>query len=296
LAGGVALNVVANSRCLREGPFNNLFVQPAAGDSGGSLGAAMITHIKYQGTFGSQRMKHVFLGPKQDTEQIRSLLLSSSIDFKDYRSATAELLEATVNHLIDGKVIGWFQGRMEFGPRALGGRSILADARRPEMRDKINALIKQREPFRPFAPAVLSSHLDSHFDLNHESPFMLEVCQVVSPIDLPSVTHIDGSARPQTVDIESNPRFAALLEAFLERTGCPILLNTSFNMRGEPIVCSAVDALLSFVRCKIDILVLEDYMIDFQDVPHLWIQQAEATGEIFSSPERTISRTVYTML
>src|SRR5262249_46555062 len=150
------------------------------------------------------------------------------------RGREDQLVQAVVDWLIAGKVIGWFQGRMEFGPRALGARSILADPRHPEMRDRINALVKKREAFRPFAPAVLELKAKEHFALDHPSPFMLETCQTISPIDLPATTHVDGSARVQTVDPEVNRRFAALLEEFYQRTGCPILLNTSFNMRGEP--------------------------------------------------------------
>src|SRR6185369_5813605 len=154
-------------------------------------------------------------------------------------------------------VVGWFQGRMELGPRALGARSILADPRDEGMRDRINALVKMREGFRPFAPAVLGNQAREHFAIDHPSPFMLETCQVTSPFDLPAITHVDGSARLQTVDPESGSRFATLLARFADRTGCPILLNTSFNMRGDPIVCAPEDALLCFARSRIDALVLE---------------------------------------
>jgi carbamoyltransferase len=159
---------------------------------------------------------------------------------------------------------------MEFGPRSLGARSIIADPRRPEMRDQINALVKQRESFRPFAPAVLKAFAGEHFALDHPSPFMLEVCNVVSPIALPAVTHVDRSARVQTVTPAAHKRFAALLARFHERTGCPILLNTSFNLRGEPIVSSVLDAISTFSRSKIDMLVLDDFILDRADVPSAW--------------------------
>src|SRR4029077_7297389 len=184
------------------------------------------------------------------------------------------LIRFTVDRLLEGKVIGWSQGRMEFGPRALGARSILADPRRPNMRDRINAVVKMREGFRPFAPAVLESRAHEHFDLDHPSPFMLETCEVISPVELSAITHVDGSARVQTVTAETHPRFAALLEEFDRRTGCPVLLNTSFNMRGEPIVCTPVDAINCFVRCQMDLLVLEDFVLDRSGIPPLWHLQA----------------------
>jgi carbamoyltransferase len=167
-------------------------------------------------------------------------------------------------------VVGWFQGRMEFGPRALGARSLLADPRDPAMRDRLNRAVKRRESFRPFAPSVLAGRAGEHFALDHPSPFMTETCAVASPLALPAVTHADGSARPQTVDAAACPRFAALLEAFARRTGCPLLLNTSFNLRGEPIVRSPADALSCFARTAIDALVLEDFVIDRAAMPAEW--------------------------
>jgi len=185
---------------------------------------------------------------------------------------------------------------MEFGPRALGGRSILADPRRPEMRDRINALVKMREAFRPFAPAVLESEFQNHFNLDHVSPFMLETCDVISPIDLPSITHIDGSARIQTVNSETNPRFAALLKEFYRRTDCPIILNTSFNMRGEPIVCTPVDAIRCFLRSQIDLLVVEDFAIERSGIPGFW----QALGHFDAKPtldmRGVVEHSVYTLL
>jgi carbamoyltransferase len=227
---------------------------------------------------------------------VHDILSASSARFHDYRGREEDLISATADHLVKGKVIGWFQGRMEFGPRALGARSILADPRRPEMRDQINALVKMREAFRPFAPAVLESQTAEHFDLDHPSPFMLETCQVVSAFDLPAITHVDGSARVQTVSAESNPRFAALLMEFYRRTGCPILLNTSFNMRGEPIVCTVVDALMCFVRSNIDLIVAEDFTIERSGIPALWTVEAERRAERKDKSGESIGHLVYTLL
>jgi carbamoyltransferase len=294
LAGGVALNCVANSRMLREGPFERLFVQPAAGDAGGCLGAAALAHVQLTGNAPArERLAHAFYGPGPKPGEVASLLLDTDAEAQDFRGREAELLEATVDRLVEGRIIGWFQGRMEFGPRALGGRSILADPRRPEMRDLINARVKQRESFRPFAPAALADHVAEHFDLDHASPFMLETCRVVSPLQLPAITHVDGSARLQTVDVESNRRFALLLRAFHARTGCPILLNTSFNMRGQPVVCTALDALVCFLQSRLDCLVLEDFLIDSTAVPQSWF---DWYGHLEQDADRMISETVYTFL
>lgn len=297
MAGGVALNVVANGRCLREGPFKRLFVQPAAGDAGSSVGAAAMAHVRLTGASPQkQRLRHVYLGPANSSSDIHRILTGSSARFQDFRGREESLIQYTVDRLIDGQVVGWCQGRMEFGPRALGARSILADPRRPEMKDRINALVKMRESFRPFAPAVLESKASEHFALGHSSPFMLETCEVISSIDLPAITHIDGSARIQTVDSDTNPRFAALLEEFYRRTECPILLNTSFNMRGEPIVCAAVDAILCFIRSRIDLLVLEDFILDRSGIPQFWEYYAQqGVGEI-NDDGAAVSHLVYTLL
>jgi len=240
-----------------------MFVQPASNDAGGSLGAAAAAHLELTGERASRaKMAHVYLGPSYDTASIGRTLQSTSLKYHDYAGNEEQLLAATAERLARGKVIGWFNGRMEFGPRSLGARSILADPRRTEMRDRINAMVKKREGFRPFAPAVLAHKASQHFDLPHDSPFMLETCQVISPLDLPAITHVDNSARVQTVHKETNPRFAALLEYFDELTGCPILLNTSFNVKGEPIVCDPEDAIKCFITTDIDCLILQDFIID----------------------------------
>jgi carbamoyltransferase len=266
MAGGVALNCVANGQLLRKGPFKRLFVQPAANDAGCSIGAAALAHVALTGQSPSNgKLAHVYLGPSSTSKQIYSFLLSTPIRYKDCRGDTEGLLAYTAQKLNEGKVIGWFSGRMEFGPRSLGARSILADPRRPEMRDRINAMVKKREGFRPFAPAVLREKAQEHFDLDHDSPYMLETCQVVSSLALPAITHVDGSARVQTVDRETKSRFYDLLAAFEKISGCPILLNTSFNVKGEPIVCTPEDALQCFIKSDIDLLVLEDFIIDREE-------------------------------
>jgi carbamoyltransferase len=262
MAGGVALNCVANGRLLRDGPFKRLFVQPAASDAGAALGAAAMAHIRLSGRRPTERpLTQVYLGPSYGADEIASLLRSAEVTPIDCRERTQELVSRTAEYLAEGRVVGWFQGRMEFGPRALGNRSILADSRDPTMRDTINARVKMREAFRPFAPAVLEAEAARHFELDHPSRFMLESCQVRSALSLPAITHVDGSARVQTVSDEDNPLFAGLLREFFLRTGCPILLNTSFNLRGEPIVMTPFDAFACYVRSDIDVLVLGDFIV-----------------------------------
>jgi carbamoyltransferase len=295
MAGGVALNVVAMRRIREEGPFDEVFVQPAAGDAGGSLGAAAVAHRRLTGTRPSAgRMRSALLGPAREAgEAARMLDAAGARDFLDLRGDEAGLLAAVADRLAAGKVVGWYHGRMEFGPRALGSRSILADPRGVGTRKRINDLVKLREGFRPFAPAVLAERAAEHFRLDHDSPFMLETCEVVSPLDLPAITHVDRSARVQTVTEDVNGRFYRLIQAFDERTGCPLLLNTSFNLRGEPIVATPVDALLCFLRSAIDCLVLDDFVIDRAEVPSSWRHWFEGTRP----PRRSaVSDTVYTLL
>jgi carbamoyltransferase len=294
LAGGVALNVVANTRCLRDGPFRRLFVQPAAGDAGGALGAAAIAHVRMTGARPcGGRLRHVYLGPHSPPGAAADMLESSSAQYRDFRGDELGLIRYTVERLIEGKTVGWYQGRMEFGPRALGARSILADPRNPDMRDRINRLVKMRETFRPFAPAVLESEARDYFDLDHPSPFMLEICQVTCRQALPAITHVDGSSRPQTVSRDTNPRFTSLIEEFWRRTGCPMLLNTSFNMRGEPIVCSPLDAVNCFVRSGLETLVLEDFVVERAGIPPLWEVQAQRSDT--RNPAASVGHVIYTM-
>lgn len=297
MAGGVALNCVANGRILRDGPFRHMFVQPAASDAGAALGAAAIAHIRLTGERPTNReLTHVYLGPSYTSEDIHALVRGTGISVEDCRSSVDELIAKTASHLAHGRVVGWFQGRTEFGPRALGSRSILADPRDPTMRDKINAQVKKRESFRPFAPSVLADRASEHFDLDQPSPFMLQICQVRSQISLPAITHVDGSARVQTVSEEDNPLFARLLKEFEQRTGCPILLNTSFNLRGEPIVMTPVDAFSTFVRSDIDVLVLGDFLIKRDIVTPFMLE----LGEIYTLAHRetrlAVSELAYTFI
>lgn len=297
MAGGVALNCVANGRIRREGPYKNLYVQPAAGDAGTALGAAALAHIKLTGEWSTKKpLPHVYLGPGFTSEQVHDVLKQSSIDYIDFRGKENKLLDYTAERLAEGKVIGWFQGRMEFGPRGLGARSVLADPRIGDMRQTINHLVKKREGFRPFAPAVLESKVHEHFDLSVPSPFMLETCQVNSVLDLPAITHVDNSARVQTVGEDSNDRFRRLLETFDQKTGCPILLNTSFNVRGEPVVCTIMDAILCFVRSGVDYLVVEDFILEQSSVPLLWKMAIESTPLTKQQDDSAPGHLVYTFL
>lgn len=292
MAGGVALNCVANGRIRREGPFRRLFIPPAPGDSGGALGAAALVHARRTRRRPAQkRLAEAHLGPAYTPAHIAELLASAGVQSFDLRGRLPELLDLTAERLAAGQVVAWFWGRMELGPRALGARSILADPRRPEMRDRVNALVKMREGFRPFAPAVLERQAAAHFDLDVPSPFMLETCRVRSAIPMPAITHVDGSARVQTVPEMPGNRFAALLLRFFERTGCPVLLNTSFNVRGEPLVCSPIDALLCFTRARIDVLVLEDFVLDRASIPPHWERVVESIPV-----RRGVSQQVYAML
>ena len=282
LAGGVALNCVANGKILKEGYFKNIWVQPAAGDAGGALGAALAgyyAHHKQPRKTSNQTdtMKGSYLGPSFDDTDIEKRLQAAGA--KLHRHANdRETVELTAQALADEKAIGWFQGRMEFGPRALGGRSIIGDARSPAMQKNLNLKVKYRESFRPFAPSVLREDVAQWFDLNTDSPYMLLVAPVndnkckdmteeqkqlfgieklnVPRSDIPAVTHVDYSARVQTVHAETNPKYHALISRFKNLTGCPVIVNTSFNVRGEPIVCTPEDAFRCFMGTELDMLVV----------------------------------------
>ena len=277
LAGGVALNCVANGKVLRDGRFDGLWAQPAAGDAGGALGAALAASHRLLGAprnlpaGGGDGMAGALLGPAFDAADIEAALDAAGACYTALDEAA--LIEATAAALAAGEAVGWFQGRMEFGPRALGNRSILADPRSPAMQRLLNAKIKFRESFRPFAPSVRREDVASWFALDGDSPYMLTVADVLeheADVDsavglerlqsvrspLPAVTHVDGSARVQTVDAAVNPRFHRLLSAFHAKTGCPVLVNTSFNVRGEPIVCTPADALRCFLGTQLDTLAI----------------------------------------
>jgi carbamoyltransferase len=268
MAGGVALNCVSNGRIIREGPFENLWVQPAAGDAGGALGAALFVDNCVLDNPRKTRMEHAYWGPSFSDEAIRSTLDARGAP---YRSLPRdEMIAETARRLSDDQaVVGWFQGRLEWGPRSLGSRSILADARNQENWKRVNLKIKFRESFRPFAPAVLAEKASEWFDIDRESPYMLLVCQVREGRHIPAVTHVDGSARLQTVTRESHAEFYDLLSEYDRRTGCPVLINTSFNVRGEPIVLSPDDAYLCFMRTNMDVLVLGNQILLKEEQPEL---------------------------
>ena len=305
LAGGVALNCVANGRLQREGPYENIWIQPAAGDAGGALGAAAVAWHAYDnqprklnGNSGpaADRMHGSYLGPNYSPEQIRAELDALGAKYTVLDDDT--LLSTTAELLADENVIGWFQGRMEFGPRALGGRSIIGDPRSAEMQSVMNLKIKYRESFRPFAPSVLWERVSDYFEQDAPSPYMLIVAPVREELkvaltdeqeqlfgleklkhrrsELPAITHVDYSARVQTVHRETNPRYHGLLKAFEQITGCGVLVNTSFNVRGEPVVCSPTDAYRCFMRTEMDYLAVGNFVLSKQEQP-AW--EDDATGK-----------------
>ncbi len=286
LAGGVALNCVANGKILRDGAFQNVWVQPASGDAGGALGAALYAcHALYgevRHNSGQDGMKGSYLGPDYSQTEIERRLTAAGAEFKVLTDN--EIIASTAGDIAEGKAIGWFQGRMEFGPRALGGRSILGDARSPKMQQLLNLKVKYRESFRPFAPSILREDVAHWFELDGDSPYMLIAADVVKSrrkvmsaaeqtlfgieklnvphSDIPAVTHVDYSARIQTVAAETNARYHALILAFKQMTGCPVIVNTSFNVRGEPLVCTPEDAFRCFMGTEIDVLVVGNCRIE----------------------------------
>jgi carbamoyltransferase len=286
LAGGVALNCVVNGTLLREKIFNNIWIQPASGDAGGALGAALSTWYLYHNKkrfISSERdaMKGAYLGPEFKDDDIKKELKACGAVYK--KLSEAELIDKVSTALVDQKVVGWMQGRMEFGPRALGGRSIIADPRSPVMQKQLNLKIKYRESFRPFAPSVLREDVNEWFQHNTDSPYMLLVADIqkdkqrimtsdeetffginklnVPRSSVPAITHVDYSARIQTVHIDTNPRYHALISKFKEKTGYPLIVNTSFNVRGEPIICTPTDAFNCFMGTELDVLVIGSYIL-----------------------------------
>jgi carbamoyltransferase len=282
------LNCVGNGRILREGIVDGLWIQPASGDAGGALGAALAAwHLyldKPRHPKLGDSMKGAFLGPEYSNAQIRTWLDDRNLPF--HKMDDTALYNEMAKLIDEGNIVGWLNGRMEFGPRALGHRTILADARNPEMQRRLNLSIKYRESFRPFAPAVLAEHCGDYFDLNVESPYMLLTAQVAKQrarsaekgatgldllyqvrSDVPAVTHVDYSARVQTIDKDRNPAFWNMLTAFNDRTGCPVVINTSFNVRGEPPVQSPADAWNCFMATEMDVLVLENFLLYKNEQP-----------------------------
>jgi carbamoyltransferase len=303
LAGGVALNCVANGKILRSGIFDDLWIQPASSDAGGALGAALLVWYQYLGNRRKpatrrDSQKGSYLGPEFSNEYIETFLESRNISYK--KLSPEEMTALLAELLAQGKVIGWFQGRMEFGPRALGSRSILGDPRSPKMQSIMNLKIKFRESFRPFAPSVCSEKASEWFEIQRESPYMLLVADIKKHkrrdvaeeeeklcgldrlktirSEIPAVTHVDYSARIQTVNREDNPLFHQLINEFYKKTGCPLVINTSFNVRGEPIVCTPLDAYKCFMRTNMDYLIMGNYLLDKKG-------QSELKGDIDWSKE-----------
>jgi carbamoyltransferase len=303
LAGGVALNCVANGKVLRDGRFEHIYIQPAAGDAGGALGAAL---VGYHMQLGQKRrvngdaMRGAYLGPAFTQADIEARLKGCGAKF-ELMDDTA-LIATCAEDLAQGKALGWFQGRMEFGPRALGNRSILGDPRSPIMQKTLNLKVKYRESFRPFAPSVLRERVSDWFELDSDSPYMLLVADVVKSrrremtaaekqlfgidklnvprSDIPAVTHVDYSARIQTVHADTNPRYYALLSAFERKTGCPVLVNTSFNVRGEPIVCEPEDAFRCFMGSELDVLAVGNCYLRKEDQDPALKQNYETAFEL----------------
>ena len=291
MAGGVALNCVSNGRILREGPFKDIWIQPAAGDAGGALGAALSVWYEYLGNSrtasAGDDMNGAYLGPRAQAGDIKAYLDETGAHYEELNDVV--LMPRLAELLSHENVLGWFQGRMEFGPRSLGGRSIIGDPRSQKMQSIMNLKIKYRESFRPFAPAVKAERVSEWFEIDRRSPYMLlvepvkkEKCRTMTSeqqqlfgieklniprSELPSITHVDYSARIQTVHQETNPRFHKLLDEFEDATDCPVLVNTSFNVRGEPIVCSPEDAYRCFMRTEMDYLVLENFLLSKDDQP-----------------------------
>lgn len=301
LAGGVALNCVGNGKIVKEGTFDEVWIQPAAGDAGGALGAALfVWHQvldKPRAVLPTDSQKGSYLGPSFSSESIAAWLQAENIPH--HRATRSETIEKTTQLLDEGKVVGWFSGRMEFGPRALGGRSILGDPRNTEMQQTMNLKIKFRESFRPFAPSCLEEKAGDIFELNHLSPYMLLVAPLQEKLrievetdvkgfdrlkqtrsTLPAITHVDASARVQTVNQDRNAPFHQLLKAFEDKTGCPVLVNTSFNIRGEPIVCTPQEAYTCFLRTEMDALVLEDILLLKEEQPISAVDKAVAETQL----------------
>ncbi len=305
LAGGVALNCVGNGRILRDGPFKHIWIQPAAGDAGGALGAALFAWYQYLGNSrvadGTKDFQQgSYLGPAFDNDYIADYLKKNAIPYT--KVGDKEIPEKIADLIADQKVIGWFQGRMEFGPRALGNRSIIGDARSQKMQEKMNLKIKFRESFRPFAPSVLQERASDFFEIDVTSPYMLlvapvkkAICREMSPEEqnlfgldklhvvrssIPAITHVDYSARLQTVDRDNNPLYYRMIKKFEEKYGCPVIINTSFNVRGEPIVCTPEDAYRCFMRTNMDFLIMGNYLVEKQDQKPLdkdidWLKEFE---------------------
>jgi carbamoyltransferase len=272
LAGGCGFNSVANGKVTTHSPFKRVYVQSAAGDAGGAVGAALQAHYQASAQTTHDHVRHAYLGPSYSNDEIGALLDREAAKIAGEQCSVQRvdslpaLYERTAKAIVAGRVVGWFQGRMEWGPRALGNRSILGDPRRSDMKDILNLKIKRRESFRPFAPSVLREHVKDWFELDDDVPFMMKVFQIreAKRAQIPAVTHVDGSGRLQTVYRDTNERYYDLISAFHRMTGVPMLLNTSFN-ENEPVVCQPSEALDCFLRTKMDMLVLGDWVVERAD-------------------------------
>ncbi|MHA6611222.1 carbamoyltransferase family protein [Photobacterium damselae] len=291
LSGGVSLNCVAVGKIKEAGIFDDVYVPPAPGDSGSAIGCALLSYYKHNPkrvdlgeTFSP------YLGPSYSNDDIISTLDRLNVSYTDH-STKPQVLFDTIAKLIDGgAIIGLFNGRMECGPRALGSRSIIADPRCPDMRNKLNAVIKKRENFRPFAPAILAEHIDDYLEGSASSFYMSTTCQVKPDLNLPAVTHVDNSCRPQTVDKNLSPYFHAVIQSFYELTGCATVVNTSFNVRGEPVVCTPIDALRCFAVSNLDYLVLEHCIIDRKVLSQTFVELATHDFEYIKPPRDLFTR------
>lgn len=260
MAGGTALNCSCNGKLLGLPHVERIFVQPAASDCGTALGAAVWAHVQLTGERPKTIFDHAYWGPEFSNEEIEALLKEAKVPYRRSDDVEAE----TARLISENKIIGWFQGRMEVGPRALGGRSILANPTDPDMKDKVNKEVKHREPWRPFAPSILVEHMEEYFGTDHPSPFMILAFQAREEVKskVPAALHVDGTGRPQSVDRKTNPRYWRLIDEFRKLTGVPLILNTSFNVAGQPIVCSPKDALSTFYMCGLDVLAIGDFLVE----------------------------------
>lgn len=260
MAGGTALNCSCNGKLLGLPHVERIFVQPAASDCGTALGAAVWAHVQLTGERPKTVFDHAYWGPEFSNDEIEALLREAKVPYRRSDDVEAE----TARLISENRIVGWFQGRMEVGPRALGGRSILANPTDPDMKDKVNKQVKHREPWRPFAPSILAEHMEEYFGTDHPSPFMILAFQAREEVKpkIPAALHVDGTGRPQTVERRTNPRYWRLIDEFRKLTGVPVILNTSFNVAGQPIVCSPKDALSTFYMCGLDVLSIGDFLVE----------------------------------
>jgi len=301
LSGGVALNCVAVNSIRKTGFFERIYIPSSPGDSGAATGVAALAYIDATNKRHSyEKLETAYFGPSYSNNYIKDLLDSIEIKYNDYSNNEDSFCNSVIKEILEGKVIGFFQGRMEFGPRALGNRSIIADPRLSSMRDKLNNLVKKREAFRPFAPIILEEHFSDIIELSEPCYFMSEVCKVISKLDLPAITHVDKTCRPQTINSKSNYILHKIMTKFFKITGCPVLVNTSFNVRGEPIVCSPIDALRCFGNSGIEVLAMGRMIIKKEFLTDKFIEMAIHEHEYIKPGKdlftKKVSDSVYTFI